>query len=679
MSGRSSAIVAAVALWVAVSASPLSSQIVTGQVVDSISGTPVGIGFVVLLDNQDREVARTLSESDGLFRLAAQDPGLYRLRSERIGYAATTSSPFLLEEGQISEHTLRVRAQAIVLATVEVQGEDRCHTNPEEAEETGLVWQEIRKALAATAWDSTQELARYKAYGYRRTMDLSGRNIISEESSLTDGYARQPFASISVDALLEEGFIVPRTDETWYNLPDAAVLQDDRFLAAHCFFVVRDSVERSDQIGLAFEPMSERGLPDVRGVLWLDEATSELRVLEVTFTKLPHRVEHDRVGGTIEFLMLPSGAWIVSRWQVRSPVIRVRTGGTRETGDRDVRLGIIGLYYTGGDVLEITTRDRATLYPPGLSHLTGFVYDSSKAGPLAGATISIEDTPFWGSSDGRGAFHLTAPIEGQYTATLTDQWLDSIGVAPPNIDIEFVPGDTVSASFVLPHADSVAQRNCAYESSLNGRATVIGRVRAGSSGQPSSGTSISAHWQSLQTDSDRWVPRESQRTVRTDGSGSYVLCDLPVGVPLTIDVDGARPANIVFPRHVGGHLLLARAREPGEPYTRNFRTSHRTWKVDLLLTGSSVSQRSAETRHVLSGYVTENLTGRPLSGVTILLNNADSAVTRIDGTFDLIDAAWVSGNNIVAASRNGFQIWTQEIWLTGDETRVELTVQLQQL
>jgi len=137
------------------------AQVVMGQVVDSISGTNVGTGFVVLLDQEDREVARALSAGDGRFRLEAPSAGLYRLRSERIGYQAFTSAPFELGPRQMLDQTLRVRAQAIVLAAIQVQGEDRCNTNPSEAAETGVIWQEIRKALAATTWDGTQERARY--------------------------------------------------------------------------------------------------------------------------------------------------------------------------------------------------------------------------------------------------------------------------------------------------------------------------------------------------------------------------------------------------------------------------------------------------------------------------------------------------------------------------------------
>src|SRR5258705_7676332 len=75
-------------------ATPLASQVVTGAVVDSAMTTPVGEGFVVLLGEGGREVARTLTGADGRFSLRAPRPGRYRLRSERIGYVAFVAPPF---------------------------------------------------------------------------------------------------------------------------------------------------------------------------------------------------------------------------------------------------------------------------------------------------------------------------------------------------------------------------------------------------------------------------------------------------------------------------------------------------------------------------------------------------------------------------------------------------------
>ena len=146
---------------------------------------------------------------------------------------------------------------------------------------------------------------------------------------------------------------------------------------------------------------------------------------------------------------------------------------------------------------------------------------------------------------------------------------------------------------------------------------------------------------------------------------------------MTVRVGGARSANIIFPRLEGGDILFDREREPSQPYRRTFRTRHRTWKVDLLRTGSRSTAPRAGVQRVLSGYVTEESTGRPLGGVTVVLNTNDSTVTRSDGTFDLIGAAWRLGDNSVIAKRTGYQDWTKIISLDVDASRLELSVQLQ--
>ena len=659
------------------SMSPLRAQIVTGQVVDSMSGTPVGTGFVVLLDSDNREVARALSTGDGRFRLETQAGGFFRLRSERIGYQAFTSAPFELLVGQTLDRTLRVLAQAIRLAAVQVQAEDRCNTNPDEAEETGVVWQEIRKALAATTWDGSQERAHYRWYGYRREWNESRRRILSEDGTVAEGFAGQPFTSLPANQLAREGFVVQRSDGIWYNLPDAAVLQDDDFLATHCFHVVRDSRLHPGQIGLAFEPMSRHGLPDVRGALWLDETTSELRVLDVSFTQLPQGVEDDRVGGTVEFLMLPSGAWIVHRWQVRTPMVRVLTAGNRVIVEgRNRRAAIMGFNDTGGDVLEITTRDGTTLYPPGLAHLTGTVYDSTRAGPLADALVAIEGTSLWGRSDQLGVFHFTAPFEGEYSVTLSHAWIDSVGLTSPRRDIRLVPDETDTVSFIIPHASSIARSLCSYPAGSSEPATVVGLVRDGSSGQAAAGTDVKASWQVLVPEELGLVPRVIEHVVRTSESGSYVLCGLPVGFPVTVSSNGARSANILFPRQQGGILLFARDRDPNEPYTRSFQTVHRTWKVDLLLTGSPPTRRPGEARRVLSGSVTDRSTLLPVEAVAISLNGTDSTVTRADGTFDIVDVEWLPEVNYVATRRLGYVPWGVEIRLAEGFGPLEISIQL---
>jgi hypothetical protein len=294
---------------------------VSGTVVDSVSGQPVGTGFVVLLDEENNEVARALSSGDGSFLLQAPDAGVFRLRSERIGYRAHESGPLVLPSDSTVSYALRVTPFPVVLSTIEVTGEDQCRVNPEQAAETAVVWEEIRKALAGTAWDGTQERVYYRKYGYERHLTADRRRIVDETGSVVQGVASQPYQSLPAAQLARDGYVVAQDDGALYALPDAEVLLDDTFLASHCFRVVRDSIVRPGQLGLAFEPAQDRDITDVRGALWLEEETSRLKRLEVTFTRLPGGVRDRYAGGEVEFFQLPSGAWIVQRWQLFTPNI----------------------------------------------------------------------------------------------------------------------------------------------------------------------------------------------------------------------------------------------------------------------------------------------------------------------------------------------------------------------
>ena len=116
-------------------------------------------------------------------------------------------------------------------------------------------------------------------------------------------------------------------------------------------------------MGLSFEPEPRRRLPDVQGVLWLDEGTAELRALEFSYTRVPEGVNDKRIGGTVEFLRLPSGAWIIRRWELRMPRLVVQPlTPPYAASQRRVLVG--GFRDAGGEVLEIHALDGRRVYPP---------------------------------------------------------------------------------------------------------------------------------------------------------------------------------------------------------------------------------------------------------------------------------------------------------------------------
>ena len=344
-------------------ATPLASQVVAGQVVDQATAAPVGEGFVVLLDEQGREVARTLTAVDGRFLLHAPRPGRYRLRSERIGYVAFVAPQFTLEVNQTLPQPLAVTALAVQLAAVEVTGRTTCRLSPERAERTEAVWEEARKALAAAVWTEGQRTYRYRTVAFERDWDESRTVMRGQVSDTLRGDARAPFSSVPAANLAAHGYIVVAADSVAYYGLDAVVLQDTTFLASHCFGLVRRSVRGVQQVGLSFQPEPRRRLPDVRGVLWLDEESAELRSLEFSYTRVPEAVTDERIGGTVEYVRVPSGAWIIRRWELRMPRLAAQEI-TSGYGASQRRVVVRGFRDAGGEVLEIRALDGRRVYPP---------------------------------------------------------------------------------------------------------------------------------------------------------------------------------------------------------------------------------------------------------------------------------------------------------------------------
>ena len=112
--------------------------------------------------------------------------------------------------------------------------------------------------------------------------------------------------------------------------PSIEVLLSRAFQDAHCFALRRD--RRRERIGLTFEPLPGGRLSDIEGVLWLAEATGELRTLEFSYVRLPSSVPRGRYEGSAGFRRLEDGAWIIDQWRLSAldmhdPMrIRERTG-----------------------------------------------------------------------------------------------------------------------------------------------------------------------------------------------------------------------------------------------------------------------------------------------------------------------------------------------------------------
>ncbi len=334
----------------------LPAQSVRGQLTDSITKAPLAGAFLTLVDERGVEKARTITNNAGEFLLTSPAAGAYRLRSKRIGFRPYVSTPLTLTAGGTISYSAAVDPIPIALAEIVVQGERQCDV--EAGASVAAVWDEVHEALAAVSWTSRDPAYWYAVTRFARETGPGGRPRGPDSTWRDDGYRLIPVKSAPPEQLEREGFVVVDQDGWTYHGPDADELISDAFLRTHCFETKPGRGETEGLLGLAFTPARDRRLPDITGTLWIDQGTAMLHHLDFTYVRLPQEVVAPRAGGRIEFMRVPSGAWIVRDWVIRMPRAQMR--------QRPMAMGtevvVVGFQEVGGNVLEIKTRSGTIVY-----------------------------------------------------------------------------------------------------------------------------------------------------------------------------------------------------------------------------------------------------------------------------------------------------------------------------
>ena len=321
---------------------PTGAQTVRGTLVEEGTDLPIAGAFVILEDSTGQALTSTLTGSAGTWLLRAPTAGTFRLRADRIGYASYLSDSLVLQAGQSVSYRLAAAVAPVGLRELVVEGAgSRCEVLGEEGLAVYRVWEEARKALAAIVWTGQQPYYRFDAVHYQRQLDAAGVPASAVEYEEVRYFGRHPFRSIPTRDLVLGGFVQRISGVVLYYGPDADVMLSDAFLLRHCFRLV--DIDQPGLVGLEFEPVEESRNIDISGTMWIHSETSELRSLDFTYENLELPVDTRRLGGSVEFARLPSGAWIVQHWAIRVPIIETeppRTSGGRTLPPRRVLSGI---------------------------------------------------------------------------------------------------------------------------------------------------------------------------------------------------------------------------------------------------------------------------------------------------------------------------------------------------
>lgn len=338
--------------------SAVTGQVVRGTLVDEVTAAPVEGAMVVLLNPDGPSRASALSDEQGRFVLHAPAPGAWRLRVDRIGHASIYSDEVMLAAEDTASFTLELPIDPVHLEGIHVQGSRRCVVRPGQGVETARLWEEVRKALAAAAWTDLMQPYHYRLTHFLREFEPGREWVGHEQQEQNRGFWRAPFESLPADDLIENGFVRRGGGGLIYSAPDAHALLSDAFLDTHCFRVEGRGRSVEDLVGLAFEPVpGRRDVPEIKGVLWVDPRTSELRRLEYEYTHLgtvDMAAGEGFAGGTIVFEAMPNGTWIIREWSVRMPIIDETWVQLPEVSPGGVRgLKVVAIREEGARVDEI--------------------------------------------------------------------------------------------------------------------------------------------------------------------------------------------------------------------------------------------------------------------------------------------------------------------------------------
>jgi hypothetical protein len=414
-----------------------SAQVVVGSVVEEGTLQPLPGAFVQLYDASGARHAAVLTGPDGGFVLRAPRPGRYRMVAELIGYASGRTGYVDLPADATIQQVIEVAVQAVSLGEITAEVGDRCRRRPGSGPVTARLWDEARKALEVARWSEAQQALRFQIVEHVRELDARTLEVLEQSESGRWGlYGDSPYRSIPAEDLARHGYVRQRGDGTWdYFAPDADVLLSESFLDTHCFRVVPASPGGAGLVGLGFEPVPERELPDLDGVLWLDEATAELRRLDFTYTGSTFREgPWHPPGGRVEFERLATGMWIVRRWHIRMPLQAMeRRGDGRRT------LELVRLVQQGAEVSRVRTRSGQSLAEATGATLYGRVTGPGGE-PLPGATVEVAAARRVTKAGADGGYRLAGLPAGRWSVSVSHPSLRMVGLSATVDSVELEAG-----------------------------------------------------------------------------------------------------------------------------------------------------------------------------------------------------------------------------------------------
>jgi hypothetical protein len=514
------------------------------RILDETTRDPVAGALIAALGSNGVPGPAVLTSAEGYAVVPVRGSASPRLLVRRIGFVPDTTAAISPPADVSSIIDVVARARRVTLSTVEVVTAPPCTAQAASPSASAdAAWTQVRTALEASMATRDQRLVATSALTVERGLDPDG-TLRYVDTTGRGRSGERPFVS-PAPAMLERSGYFKRHDDgsEEFFAPDERVLLSDGFTRLHCVTLARDVRRDSSgtQLALAFAPREGNPRPEIRGLIWIDSATSELRRVQFEYLHVPLAAAVDSLGGSVSFQHLASGAWIVSEWALRMPRMGMASSATAYNA-------FTGYIEVGGSARVV--RELAIPAATVARGIIGLVFDSLTNRPLAGAHVHLADPARDAIADSLGVFHFDSLAPGVHTVWADHPALDAVGLYTLATRTDLTPRATTRLTLAVPSFATLWHRACGTAAVPSTNGLLFGQV-SNPAALPSGPTAargalVNATWTS------------GRRSIQPDSTGSYVACGMPSEEKISLSVIATDSAGVETTLPVAFRLGAAR-------------------------------------------------------------------------------------------------------------------------
>src|SRR6185437_5485026 len=509
-----------------------SAQVVSGLAVLSPNREPAAGVVVELLDSAGTtRVTWTFSDENGRFLFRGVGRGPFVLRARRIG-VRPVRLPIVLGAADISL-VLPMVSVPLSLPPVVARDARSCNSRPDSGLALGTLWNDAESALLAASITRRSSANQFAITDYTRDFDFKTSELEAVALNEVRSSGARPWTSIPASQLRRKGFVVLDRDSATFIAPDVETLVSRDFIESHCFELGSRRQASDSLIGIDFTPAGAPKHPEVRGTIWLDGATHELRSVDFHYVHLGLSGADSAAGGRVRFAPIGTGGWIVTDWFVQAPVLRLAI-------DRPLDASAPDRLRVSGSTLREVRGSGGVLWSRPVSAVEIRVTSGSRRRPLGTnqATAYVVGSDRRASTDSNGVVSFSNLVDGAYLVDVGTRELDVLGWARRRVRVDIDsrhPRKTLDVEVESPL--TAARAVCGADAALLGDATgvIVGRVTDGV--MPIAGRGVRVTWVGGAKGSAA-LPVVSRATQTMAGDGRFIVCVVPRDQPIQIRIEG---------------------------------------------------------------------------------------------------------------------------------------------